>query len=149
MSLTDENTSSEMDLPRRAAPQLEILAVPRRVRAMFAGHVVADSDYVVVLRRHGLPDQRFFPRDDVETGYLGETRDTVHDPDLGEGRCFTWVMEGDIVERAACAFENPPQAAESLAGLLCLSEAVFEIYELTESDLAAAPRATHAHGSTA
>lgn len=148
MSLIEENTSSEMDLPQNAVPQLEIVAVPRRVRAMFAGHVVADSDFVVVLRRHGLPDQRFFPAEDVETGYLGATREGVQDPDLGEGRCFTWVMEGDIVERAACAFENPPAGAESLAGRLCLSEDVFEIYELTESDLAAAPRATHPHGST-
>jgi hypothetical protein len=57
-------------------------------------------------------------------------------------------MEGDIVEQAVCSFSDPPVGAESLAGRLCLSETVFEIYELTERDLEIAPRATHPHGST-
>jgi hypothetical protein len=35
------------------------------------------------------------------------------------------------------------------AGRLCLSETVFEIYTLSEHDLAAAPRATHLYGATA
>lgn len=143
MSLTD-TASSDMQ-----PPTLDIRADPHRVRAMFAGHVIADSEDVLVLRRPGLPNLLFFPRDDVETGYLGETRDTLADADLGEARCYTWVMEGDIVEQAAISFNDPPAGAESLAGRLCLSQTVFEIYELTERDLEAAPRATHPHGSTA
>jgi uncharacterized protein (DUF427 family) len=122
---------------------------PNRVRAMFAGHVIADSDDVLVLRQAGRRPMHFFPRDDVETGYLGETRDGVADLQLGPGRCYTWVMEGEIIERAVCAFDDPPPEAEAVAGRLLLSAEVFEIYELTPSDLAAAPRAVHAHGSTA
>jgi len=120
-----------------------------RVRAMFAGHVIADSDDVLVLRQAGRGLMRFFPRDDVETGYLGETRQGLDDLQLGPGRCFTWVMDGEIVERAVCAFDAPPEWAEALAGRLCLSENVFEIYELTERDLAVAPRSTHLHGGAA
>lgn len=131
-----------------AASSFSIQADPRRVRAMFAGHVIADSGDVLVLRRPGRPDMRFFPREDVETGYLGETRQALADPDLGQGHCYTWVMEGDIVEQAACSFSEPPIGAEALAGRLCLSDKVFEIYELTPQDLEVAPRATHAHGST-
>ena len=142
MNLTD-TSSSDM-----GSPGFTIQADPRRVRAMFAGHVIADSDDVLVLRRPGRPDLRFFPRDDVETGYLGETRQTLVNSDLGEARCYTWVMEGDIVEQAAWSFGEPPIGAETLAGRLCLSETVFEIYALTERDLEAAPRATHPHGST-
>lgn len=122
---------------------------PNRVRAMFAGHVIADSDDVLVLRQRGRRPMHFFPREDVETGYLGETREGIDDLQLGRGRCYTWVMEGEIIERAVCAFDEPPPGAEALAGRLVLSEDVFEIYELTPGDLAAAPRATHAHGSTA
>jgi uncharacterized protein (DUF427 family) len=142
MNLTD-TASSDM-----CSPRFTIQADPRRVRAMFAGHVIADSDDVLVLRRPGLPDLLFFPRDDVETGYLGETRDILADADLGEAHCYTWVMEGDIVEQAALSFDEPPMGAESLAGRLCLSQTVFEIYGLTERDLEMAPRATHPHGST-
>lgn len=148
MNLIDETTSSEMDLPERGLG-IDILRDSRRVRAMFAGHVIADSDDVLIVRRQGLPDMRFFPSEDVETGYLGETRQMISDPDLGQGHCFTWVMEGDIVERAVSAFIDPPEAAEAIAGRLCLSPDVFEIYELTTRDLETAPRASHAHGSTA
>jgi len=143
MSLTDTTSSDTRPTG------LDIEADPRRVRAMFAGHVIADSIDVLVLRRPGRPDLRFFPRDDVETGYLGETRQTMADTDLGEAQCYTWAMEGEIVEQAACSFNDPPLGAEALAGRLCLSETVFEIYGLTAHDLEVAPRATHPHGSTA
>jgi uncharacterized protein (DUF427 family) len=149
MRLIDETTSSDMDLPAKGAVLLDIVAEPRRVRAMFAGHVIADSVDVLILRRQGRPDMRFFPRDDVETGYLGETPQALSDPDLGGGHGYTWTMEGEIVEQAACSFDDPPMGAESLAGRLCLSPTVFEIYTLTAHDLEVAPRATHPHGSTA
>ena len=113
-------------------PSIE--ACPNRVRAMFAGHVVADSDDVLVLRQPGRRPMHFFPRDDVETGYLGETRDGLTDLQLGHGRCYTWVMDGEIIERAVFAFDDPRPGAEALAGRLCLSEDVFEIYELTPAD---------------
>ena len=122
---------------------------PNRVRAMFAGHVIADSDDVLVLRQPGRRPMHFFPQEDVELGYLGETREGVNDLQLGPGRCYTWMMEGEIIERAVCAFDELPPGAEALTGRLCLSEDVFEIYELTPRDLAAAPRATHAHGGLA
>jgi uncharacterized protein (DUF427 family) len=148
MNLLDETTASSMDLPEQHVA-LGIRPDTRRVRAMFAGHVIADSDDVLVLRRHGLPTMRFFPRDDVETGYLGRTARTLADPDLGPATFYTWAMDGQIVEDAVCAFESPSPEAEALKDRLCLSESVFEIYELTPSDLAAAPHATHAHGGTA
>jgi uncharacterized protein (DUF427 family) len=120
-----------------------------RVRAMFAGHVIADGDDVLILGQHGRRPMHFFLREDVETGYLGETREGVDDLQLGRGRCYTLVMDGEIIERAVCAFDDPPVGAEALGGRLCLSEDVFEIYELTPRDLAAAPRATHVHGGAA
>lgn len=149
MSLLDETTSSDMDLPELGRAAFDIRTSSRRVRAMFAGHVIADSDDVLVLSRPGLPDMRFFPQEDVETGYLGATGRTSSDPDLGAATCYTWTMEGEIVEQAVCAFDNPPPGAEAVAGRLCLSPTVFEIYELTPHDLEAAPRATHVHGGGA
>jgi uncharacterized protein (DUF427 family) len=147
MNLVDETTSSEMDLPQRGLTALDIHREPRRVRAMFAGHVIADSDDVLILRRPGLPAMRFFPSDDVETGYLGMTGQAGADPDLGPASCYTWAMDGEIVERAVCTFDYPPPGLDAISGRLCLSETVFEIYELTPRDLAAAPHATHVHGT--
>jgi uncharacterized protein (DUF427 family) len=138
---------SDSAFGRPGLPFIE--ACRNRVRAMFAGHVIADSDDALVLRQDGRRPMIFFPREDVETGYLGRTGEGLADLQLGPGHCYTWVMEGEIVERAVCAFDEPPPGAEALAGRLCLSEDVFEIYELTPRDLEIAPRATHAHGSTA
>lgn len=128
---------------------LTLEADPLRVRAMFAGHVIADSNDVLIVRREGREPMRFFPREDVETGYLGKSGTSVTDLDLGPGSCFTWVMEGEIIENAVCAFDEPPEGLEALSGRLCLSERYFEIYELTPADLDAAPRASQAHGSVA
>jgi uncharacterized protein (DUF427 family) len=135
------------DSAPRALPHIE--TCPNRVRAMFAGHVIADGDDVLVMRQFGRRPMHFFLREDVETGYLGETREGLVDLQLGPGRCYTLVMGGEIVERAVCGFDEPPPGAETVIGRLCLSEDVFEIYELTPRDLAAAPRATHVHGGIA
>jgi uncharacterized protein (DUF427 family) len=134
---------SDSDPRPHGLPSIE--TCPNRVRAMFAGHVIADSADALVLRHPGRRPMHFFPRDDVETDYLGETREGLADLQLGSGRCFTWVMGGEIIERAVCAFDQPPPGAEAVIGRLLLSEEVFEIYELTPRDLAAAPRATHVH----
>ena len=127
----------------RGLPSIE--TCPNRVRAMFSGHVVADSDDALILRQAGRRPMHFFPRDDVETGYLGETREGLDDLQLGPGRCYTWTMEGEIIERAVYTFDEPPPGAEAVAGRLLLAHDVFEIYELTPRDLAAAPRAVHVH----
>ena len=125
---------------------LPIETCRNRVRAMFARHVIADSDDVLVLHLAGRRPMHFFPQEDVEIGYLGETRETANDLHIGQGRCYTWAMEGEIIERAACIFDEPRLGAEPLAERIWLSEEVFEIYQLTPSDLAAAPRAVRAHG---
>jgi uncharacterized protein (DUF427 family) len=137
------------DTPASPTALLPIEACRHRVRAMFAGHVIADSVDVLVLHLAGRRPMHFFPQEDVEIGYLGETRETATDLNVGQGRCYTWAMEGEIIERAACIFDDIRSGAEALAERIWLSEDVFEIYELTADDLAVAPRARHAHGSTA
>lgn len=137
------------DTPASPTALLPIEGCRNRVRAMFAGHVIADSKDVLVLRLAGRRPMYFFPQEDVEIGYLGETRETATDLNVGQGRCYTWAMEGEIIERAACIFDDIRPGAEALAERIWLSDDVFEIYELTAEDLVVAPRARHAHGSTA
>jgi uncharacterized protein (DUF427 family) len=129
---------------------LRMETCPLRVRAMFAGHVVADSEAALKVYEPDRAMRWFFPRDDVETGYLGRVAGGgVYDPLVGHATCYTWVMEGRIVEQAVCEYERPALGAEPLARHLCLDDNVFEIYQLTERDLDAAPRATHMHGGAA
>ncbi len=122
---------------------------PLRVRAMFAGHVLADSAEVLTLRRPGQRPVHFFPLKDVETGYFGRTAPKQADPLLGPTTFLTLVIDGEIVERAARAYEEPAAETEALRGYICFSDDIFEIYRLTAGDLAASPRATHIHRSAA
>ena len=132
-----------------ASPGVRIEANPFRVRAMFAGHVIADTKNALTLYRRGHAPVHFFPVKDVETGYLGKTGPRRHDDELGAASCYTLVMEGEIVEGAVCGYDDPEGGAEALRGHLCFAEEHFEVYELTPSDMAAAPRATHIHRSVA
>jgi uncharacterized protein (DUF427 family) len=131
------------------ASRLRVEANPNRVRAMFAGHVIADTTSALTASEPGREPVQFFPRADVETTYLGKTARKIPDPVKGEASCYTLAMEGEIVEDAVCSYEDPSPAAEVLRNYLCFAEGHFEVYELTPSDMAAAPRATRVHRSVA
>ena len=127
------------------APALRIDANPFRLRAMFAGHVIADTTNGLTVHEPGRRPVHFFPAEDVETGYLGKTAERTFDPVKGEACCYTLAMDREILERAVCSYEDPLPGAEALRGYMCFAEGHFEIYELTPADMAAAPRATHVH----
>ncbi len=129
-------------------PRLRIEANPYRVRAMFAGHVIADTTHALTVYEPGRSPAHFFPARDVETAYFGKTARRRTDA-KGEASGYTLVMEGEILEEAVCGYDDPTPGAEALRGHLCFAEHHFEVYELTPSDMAAAPRATHVHRSVA
>ena len=127
-------------------PHLRIEANPYRVRAMFAGHVIADTTEALTVHRPGHAPIQVFPREDVELSFFGKTA-RVHTDALGAGACYTLAMEGEILEEAACVYDDPAPGLDALRGCVSLAEDHFEIYALTPRDMAAAPRATHAHRS--
>jgi uncharacterized protein (DUF427 family) len=133
------------DIETGPSPDFRIDANPFRVRAMFAGHVIADTTNALTVHERGRPPVHVFPVQDVETAYMGKTGERSFDPVRGEACCYTLRMEGEILERAACVYEDPLPGAEALRGYLSFADGHFEIYELTPSDMAAAPRATHVH----
>ncbi len=128
---------------------IRIEANPNRVRAMFAGHVIADTSAALTVREDGKDPVHLFPAKDVETGYMGKTGHRSLHHGLGEASCYTLVMEGEILENAVCAYDNPAPGMEALRGYLCFAEDHFEVYELNAGDVAAMPRATHVHRSVA
>jgi len=131
--------------PDGRAPRLRIEANPYRVRAMFAGHVIADTTSALTVYEPGRSPVQFFPPQDVEISYFAKTAKTRSDEALGVASCYALAMEGEILEDAACAYETPSDDAEALRGYLCFADHHFEVYELTPRDMAAAPRATHVH----
>ena len=95
------------------APGLRIEANPFRVRAMFAGHVIADTAKALTVYEPGRRPAHVFPAEDVEMGYLGKTATRTFDPLKGEACCYTLAMDGEIVEAAVCSYEDPLPGAEA------------------------------------
>jgi uncharacterized protein (DUF427 family) len=132
----------------RSAP-IRIEANPNRVRAMFAGHVIADTAEALTVYERGREPVHYFPRKDVETSYLGKTDKLTHSASKGDASHFTIVMEGEIIENAIWSYENPVDGAEALKGYMAFSPHWAEVYELTERQMLMAPRASHVHRSAA
>jgi uncharacterized protein (DUF427 family) len=125
-------------------PEHEITITPtrRRVRARFAGHIIADSDEALVLHETGLPVWHYFPVDDVEMAYLGRTGHIAHCPIKGDAATYTLTMEGDILEDVAKVYEDPQPIAEALRGRIAFDPRRIEVYEIDEDELARSD-ATH------
>jgi uncharacterized protein (DUF427 family) len=87
-----------------------------RVRVLFEGHDIADSDDVVVVRETGRPPTRYFPRKDVFMVFLRQTDKITRNPDKGEARYFTIYRDQHLVENMAWSYEAPNARFADIAG---------------------------------
>jgi uncharacterized protein (DUF427 family) len=133
----------------KSAHVLHIKANPNRVRAMFQGHVIADTDQALTVYETGHSPVQYFPRHDVETGFLGRTAHHTLCPYKGEASYFTLVMDGEIAENAVWSYEDPILAASLLKDRLAFYPDVVEVYEMTPAEEALEPRAARPHGQAA
>lgn len=114
---------------------LSITPTRRRVRARFAGHIIADSPEALVLREAGFPVWHYFPVDDVEMAYLGRTGRISPCADKGDAETYTLTMEGDILEHVAKIYPDPKPIIEALRGRVAFDPRRIEVYEIEEADL--------------
>jgi uncharacterized protein (DUF427 family) len=103
---------------------------PLRVRALYEGHVIADSDGAVQLKETGYKPVWYFPREHVATAFLAPTARRTFCPYKGEARYFSVLMDGHLGESVVWSYEDPYPAAESLRGLLAFYPNQIEIHEL-------------------
>jgi len=89
-----------------------------RVRVLFEGHEIADSDDVLVLREADYPPVRYFPRDDVAMAFLRRSDKTTRCPYKGSASYYTIYRDGQIIEDAVWSYEAPLPGMERLAGRL-------------------------------
>ncbi len=110
-----------MDAVERSSPggpDLPFLPWPRRVRAMFGGQTVADSDGVrLLLEPRHLPVY-YFPAEDVRQDLLVPSDTRGDAPSKGEAT-YWHVRVGDRqVDDAAWSYRAPPETASSIAGYI-------------------------------
>lgn len=95
-----------MKIPDENHP-ITITRAPNRVRVLFEGHEIADSDDVLVLREANYPPVYYFPRDDVRMVFLRWTDKVTHCPYKGDAAYFTIYRDAKVIENAVWSYEDP------------------------------------------
>lgn len=108
-------------------------AAANRWRARYAGHVIADTADALILREAAYPPVIYFPRDDVEMGFVSRTDRGSHCPYKGDASYFTVGMEGQLAENAVWSYEQPYPAMQAIEGRLAFYPDKIEVYEIAEA----------------
>lgn len=92
-------------MDRSTQTTYELYPSPKRVRVVFGGGVIADSQRAILLRQDKAPPVYYFPVEDVQPGVLHESgmRDTLH----GEAITYTVRTNGSARADAAIALIQP------------------------------------------
>lgn len=121
-----------MKIPNADHP-ITITAAPRRWRALFQGHVIADSAGALVLKESTYPEVIYFPREDVSMEYMSRTSHTTHCPYKGEASYYTLLMDGHFAENGVWTYEDPYPAMSAIAGYLAFYPNQVELYEVDDA----------------
>ena len=105
----------------------------RRWRALYAGHVIADTDNAIILQEANYPAVVYFPRDDVAMDYMSRTERSTHCPYKGDAAYYTVLMNGHIAENAVWTYEHPYPAMALIEGRLAFYPDKVEIYEVDDA----------------
>ena len=93
---------------------ITLTAAPGEMIALYNGHALATSRDVLMLQESTYPPVAYFPRDDVEMGYMGRTAKTTHCPYKGDASYYTLTMDGKIAENAVWSYETPYPAMDAI-----------------------------------
>ena len=108
---------------------------PSRVRARYEDVVIADTTGAVTCQEANYAPVTYFPREDVETGYMSKTADVSTCPYKGQATYYSILREGRLIEKAAWSYEAPYPSAEAIKGMLAFYPDKLEIYAVDEADL--------------
>jgi len=115
--------------PPRTDHRITIQKNPRRVRAFVAGHVIADTADALTLSEEGHEPVQYFPRKDVETGFMSQTSKVTECPYKGLATHYSMMIDGELLENAVWSYENPKPGMEQIAGRMAFYPDKVEVYE--------------------
>jgi uncharacterized protein (DUF427 family) len=103
---------------------------PRRVRVILGGETVADSTAIRLLHPPDKTPTYLFPREHVRTELFGPGDQRETDPAMGPPTYWTVRVGDREAPDAAYSYEQPPEAAAEIAGLVAFDwdsmDGVFE-----------------------
>jgi len=106
---------------------------PKRVRALYQGHVIADSGHALSLKEAAYKAVAYFPREDVDMDFLARTALSTYCPYKGHASYYTIARDGEIAENAVWTYEDPYAAVDQIKGYLAFYPNQVEIHEIDES----------------
>lgn len=89
-----------------------------RIEVLFAGHEIADSADVLLLKEADYAPVRYFPRSDVAMAFLRKTDKITHCPYKGDASYYTIHRDAEIIENAVWSYETPLPGVSHIAGRL-------------------------------
>lgn len=114
--------------PGETDQTLDIRPAPTRMRAAYRGHVIADSNGVLILKQGSRTPVAYFPKGDVELGYFARSGQARHCPTKGDSACYTLTLDGDVLENVAWIHEDPLPAAVQLSERMAFQAHRIEVY---------------------
>jgi uncharacterized protein (DUF427 family) len=99
-----------------------------RIRAAFDDHVIADSLGALVLKESTYPEVIYFPRIDVEMGFLTKTDRSTHCPYKGDASYFSLHMDGEVRENAVWSYEAPFPAMHEIKNFVAFYPNQVKVY---------------------
>lgn len=93
---------------------------PRRVRAVFNGTVVVDSERAKMLHETGHLPLYYFPEEDVNSDFLKETDHTTHCPFKGDAAYWSLEVGDQEAENAVWGYPEPLEQSPWLAGYVSI-----------------------------
>jgi adenylate cyclase len=88
----------------------------KRIRAVWGGETVADSDRVLVMHETGYRPVTYVPREDVRMDLLQPSTQHTHCPFKGDASYWTIEGGGRRGENVAWSYEDPYEEAEIVRG---------------------------------
>jgi len=112
---------------------ISLAASPRRLRARYMSHVIADSDNALILDEAGYHPVAYFPLEDVSMEYFSRSDRRSHCPYKGRASYFSVLMDGDLAEDAAWSYEDPYPAMEAIRGRIAFFPHPVEVYGVEDT----------------
>jgi uncharacterized protein (DUF427 family) len=94
---------------------ITITPAPGRVRALYQGHEIADSQDALILQESTYPPVVYFPRKDVEMSVMARTERDTYCPYKGHASYFTIRRDGTLAENAVWTYETPHPGMAAIA----------------------------------
>jgi uncharacterized protein (DUF427 family) len=106
-----------MKLPGPDHP-ITVTPNPKRVRVLFAGEVIAETDRALTLQEARYPPVHYIPREDARMTRFLRTSHATHCPYKGDASYFTLAVGDRHAANAVWSYEHPFPAVAAIAGHL-------------------------------